>query len=101
MRVTFSQKPEYSRVPDFIPVFFGRNAVMKEISDYYGLLFCCPMNSETKSCAFREIRNKDINERIQYMKLLSKDERSALIIKHKNCLSLRENKVPFSRIAIF
>lgn len=69
-------------------------------SSYYGLMFGCPMNYEIDTCAFKDVRRMSINRRIQYFNSLSKEESSHLIERHKHCLLSRENKVPFSRIAI-
>ena len=72
----------------------------RDHSDYYGLIFGCPMGSESKDCAYKTIRNKPLGERIKYIASITKDERSILVKRHKDCITRRENKVPFSRIAI-
>ncbi len=58
------------------------------------------MGSEKTDCAFKSIRNKPLGERIRFIGSITKDERSVLVKHHKNCINRRENKVPFSRIAI-
>ena len=72
----------------------------KENSYYYGLVFGCPMNEELDTCAYKSIRSLSLAKRIQYINSLSSYDRTVLINKHKNCICQREDKVPFSRIAI-
>ena len=72
----------------------------EEVSYYYGLVFSCPMNKELETCAYKEIRTLSLSERVTYINSLTSNDRAALIQKHKNCICQRENKVPFSRIAI-
>jgi hypothetical protein len=76
------------------------NEMAKEQLYHYGLLFGCPMNEELEACAYKEIRQLSLSERIQYIQSISNFDRMALILKHKSCISQREDKVPFSRIAI-
>lgn len=72
----------------------------KPNSNYWGLLFECPMNKETQGCSFDHIRKMALLDRIEYFNSLSTLEREELMKKHKKCLTGREGKVPFSRIAI-
>ncbi len=58
------------------------------------------MGSEHKDCVYRTIRDKPLGERIKYIGSITKDERSILVKHHKDCITRREDKVPFSRIAI-
>lgn len=74
---------------------------MKEDNSYYyGLAFGCPMREEIETCAYKNIRQLSLPERIQYISSLTSYERAVLVREHKDCLCQRENKVPFSRIAI-
>jgi hypothetical protein len=72
----------------------------KEQLYHYGLLFGCPMNEELEACAYKEIRRLSLSERIQFIQSINSFDRIALIKKHKKCICQREDKVPFSRIAI-
>ena len=72
----------------------------RNYSDYYGLIFGCPMGTEVDSCIYKEIRSRPLSERLQTIISKSKDERAILVQHHKHCIAHRENKVPFSRIAI-
>lgn len=68
--------------------------------DYYGLIFGCPMGLEHEDCVYKELRNKPLGERVKFIGSITKEERSVLVKYHKDCIARRENKVPFSRIAI-
>lgn len=72
----------------------------QEQSHVYGLMFGCPMKEELEVCAFKEIRKLNLSERIKYIHSISSYDRMVLINKHKTCICQREDKVPFSRIAI-
>lgn len=72
----------------------------EENSYYYGLIFSCPMKDEIEACAYKDIRKLSLSERVNYIISLSSLDRTALIEKHRSCIRRRENKVPFSRIAI-
>jgi len=72
----------------------------KNNSDYWGLLFQCPMDKETDNCALLQIRQLPLLERIKYFDNLTNSEKEEIIKKHKKCLSAREKRIPFSRIAI-
>jgi len=69
-------------------------------SDYYGLLFKCPFDTELDVCTLKSLRLRTTKERLLYFEALTLNERKALIKKHHECLLVREKKVPFSRIAI-
>ncbi len=72
-----------------------------DYTDYYGLIFGCPMEKELKQCVFRSIRSLPAQERIKYISRLTVEEKNQLVKNHQICLSNREyKKVPFSRIAI-
>jgi len=65
------------------------------ISDYYGLIFHCPMVNERKDCAFVHIRKLTIKERLAYFDVLTEPEKMTLIEKHQRCIKIRENKTLF------
>ena len=69
-------------------------------SYYYGLIFNCPAGCELDSCSYRRIRQFTSKERLAYYDALTIHEKKVLIERHQHCLSVREKKVPFSRIAI-
>ena len=74
--------------------------MIDEYSYYYGLVFNCPMQEEVETCAYKDIRALNLSERIEHINSLTSYDRAVLIQKHKDCICQRENKVPFSRIAI-
>ncbi|TKG95570.1 hypothetical protein EYV94_09015 [Puteibacter caeruleilacunae] len=75
--------------------------VKKDIySNYYGLLFDCPMGKPVEGCVFREIREMTISERLEYLKNVDPEIKAELIQKHQACLAKREEKIPYSRIAV-
>jgi len=61
-------------------------------SNYYGLIFKCPVESELKSCVYSHIRELLSKERIVYYDALTDDEKKMLIEKHQRCLAARETK---------
>lgn len=63
-------------------------------TNYYGLIFNCPADSEMESCVFKNIRQLTAKERLAYYDALTLDEKKALIEKHQQCLLVRENS-PF------
>lgn len=69
-------------------------------TNYYGLIFGCPVGNEAITCGYKKIRTLDTKERLAYYNALTEDEKNTLIEKHQRCLSVREKKDPFSRIAI-
>ena len=64
-------------------------------SNYYGLLFNCPFESELEHCALKNMRQRTAKERLIYYEALTLSERKVLIKKHHNCLLVRENKSLF------
>ena len=72
----------------------------RNYSDFYGLIFGCPMGSELHNCIYKDIRKLPLQDRLKHIVTKTKDERSVLVKHHKKCIAHRENKVPFSRIAI-
>jgi len=70
--------------------------IMKNcISDYYGLIFHCPMVNEKKDCVFVQIRQLTLKERLAYFDVLTESEKMTLIEKHQKCIKVRENKTLF------
>lgn len=65
------------------------------ISDYYGLIFQCPMVDSKKKCVFRHIRQLTLKERLAYFDVLTESEKMTLIEKHQKCIKVRENKTLF------
>jgi hypothetical protein len=61
-------------------------------SFYYGLIFSCPMGSESEECDYRLLRKLPIKERLAVMDVLTEKERQALIDKHRKCLLVREKR---------
>jgi len=64
-------------------------------TNFYGLIFNCPVGNEVESCIFKKIRLLSLKERINYYNALTEEEKMSLIEKHHNCLSCREKKSPF------
>ena len=70
-------------------------------TNFYGLIFNCPVENEESNCVFKEIRLLTSKEKIYYYHALTDKEKMALIAKHQRCLAIREKKnVPFLRITI-
>jgi hypothetical protein len=65
------------------------------ISDYYGLIFYCPMGSERDGCVFGNVRQLSIKERLAYFDVLTEPEKMNLITKHQQCLKVREKSTLF------
>jgi len=64
-------------------------------SDYYGLLFNCPFDTELDVCALKNMRLRTTKERLIYYEALTLNERKALINQHQECLLVREKKSLF------
>lgn len=67
----------------------------KSYTNYYGLVFNCPVGNELNSCDFKPIRQLKTKERLTYYNTLTEYEKSSLIEKHQNCLKVREKKTLF------
>jgi len=67
----------------------------KRYTNYYGLIFECPVGSELVNCAFKKIRQIKTKERLTYFDALTDEEKKTLIEKHQKCLSVREKKTLF------
>ena len=64
-------------------------------SDYYGLIFNCPLGNEAEDCQFKLIRQIPLKDKLNYYNAMTEDEKKTLIRKHKCCLSVREKKTLF------
>ena len=64
-------------------------------SNYYGLIFNCPMGNETANCGYKIIRQLPAKERLSYIDVLTENEKKILIERHQHCLSVREKKYLF------
>ena len=67
----------------------------KSYTNYYGLIFNCPVGNELVDCDFKPIRQLQTKERITYYNALTEKEKDSLIGKHQQCLSVREKKTLF------
>ena len=52
----------------------------------YGLIFDCPCKHEQSNCPMREIREKPIKERLEYVKNLPEKQKEVICQTHKDCL---------------
>lgn len=59
-------------------------------TNYYGLIFNCPIDVEVESCVFRDVRKLNAKDRLAFYEALTIDEKKALIEKHQQCLIVRE-----------
>jgi hypothetical protein len=64
-------------------------------SNYYGLIFNCPMGLETASCGYKNIRHLSIKERLNYIDVLTESKKKILVENHQQCLLVREKKSLF------
>jgi hypothetical protein len=64
-------------------------------TNYYGLIFNCPVGNEAISCDYKEIRQLKTKERLAYYNALPEYEKDKLIENHQKCLSVREKKTLF------
>lgn len=64
-------------------------------TNYYGLIFNCPVGNEAMNCDYKEIRQLKTKERLAYYKALPEYEKDKLIENHQKCLSVREKKTLF------
>jgi len=67
----------------------------KSYTNYYGLIFNCPVGIEKVECGYKTIRQLNAKERITYYNALTEQEKDSLIEKHQQCLSVREKKTLF------
>jgi len=61
-------------------------------SNYFGLIFKCPVESELNGCVYKKLRRLPSKEKIAYYNALTEDEKKVLIEKHQYCLAVREKK---------
>jgi len=67
------------------PLFFGIDDFILYTS------FRCPFKNEINSCIFKNIREKNnIDERAEYIKNLSDNNKKQIYRHHKNCISNRK-----------
>ncbi len=64
-------------------------------TNYYGLIFNCPVGNEAINCDYKEIRQLKTKERLAYYNALPEYEKDKLIENHQKCLSVREKKTLF------
>ena len=55
-----------------------------------GLLIDCPYEPNPTDCALREMRNKSLEEKLDFSGRLTKEEVQHILDIHKNCLSLKK-----------
>jgi hypothetical protein len=67
-------------------------------SNYFGLIFKCPVESELNKCVYKKLRRLPSKEKITYYNALTGDEKKALIEKHQYCLAVREKKSSFYKL---
>jgi hypothetical protein len=67
----------------------------KSYTNYYGLIFGCPIGNELFECDYRVVRQLKTKERLAYYEAMTEEEKDALIEKHQKCLSVREKKTLF------
>jgi len=67
----------------------------KCFTNYYGLIFNCPIGNETVGCDYNQIRQLKTKERLAFYDALSEHEKDKLLVKHLQCLSVREKKTLF------
>ena len=64
-------------------------------TNYYGLIFNCPVGNEVINCDFKKIRQLKTKERLVYYDALTEQEKNTLIRRHLQCISVREKKTLF------
>lgn len=67
----------------------------KSYTNYYGLIFNCPVGNELINCDLKKVRQLKTKDRLAYYEAMTETEKDALIEKHQKCLSVRENKTLF------
>jgi hypothetical protein len=67
----------------------------KSFTNYYGLIFGCPVGNELAGCGFKKIRQHQIKERLVYYNTMAESKKMILIEAHQHCLSVREKKTLF------
>lgn len=64
-------------------------------SDYYGLIFNCPIGIESSDCEYKKIRQLPLKDRLAFMDVLNDEEKKTLMKKHQKCIKVREKKTLF------
>lgn len=64
-------------------------------SNYYGLIFNCPFESELQNCSLKKMRQQTAKDRLNYYNALTANERDMMIKHHHHCLLSREKKSLF------
>jgi hypothetical protein len=67
----------------------------KSFTNYYGLIFSCPVGLELESCEFKNVRQHESKDKLIYYEALNMAEKEKLIKGHQKCLSAREKKTLF------
>ena len=67
----------------------------KSYTNYYGLMFNCPVGHESIKCDYKKIRQLETKERLTFYNALTVYEKERLLEKHLQCLSVREKKTLF------
>ena len=93
MRVTFSGVKELKIVQGL--VYRVKRKMGNNYSNYYGLIFNCPIGVETEDCCFHAIRKFSIHDKLKYYNSMTEQERMKLIYRHQECLAVREKKTLF------
>lgn len=64
-------------------------------TNYYGLIFTCPLENEVQSCVYKNLRQLTAKERLNYYDAMTENEKANLLLQHQKCLSVREKKSLF------
>ncbi|MFY9153981.1 MAG: hypothetical protein WAO52_18315 [Prolixibacteraceae bacterium] len=64
-------------------------------TNFYGLIFTCPLENEVQSCVYKNLRLLATKERLNYYDAMTEDEKAKLLKLHQKCLSVREKKSLF------
>jgi len=64
-------------------------------TNYYGLIFNCPVGNEAINCDYKKIRQLKTKERLAFYNALSEHEKDKLLENHLQCRSIREKKTLF------
>lgn len=62
----------------------------RQSTDYYGLIFKCPVGEEARGCEYRKIRKLPLKERLTYFNAMTEKELNSLVEFHQRCISVRE-----------
>lgn len=65
------------------------------LTNFYGLIFICPLENELENCVYKKLRLLTAKERLNYYDALTEDEKLELLKQHQNCLLVREKKSLF------